>query len=546
MSSPQALFLSGRQIFRVILAIGLLLAAGCAPRETNVERGDREQVLHRGIGPEIADLDPQLATGTSEYSVLSALFEGLVSEDPVDLHPVPGVAETWEVSSDGLNYTFHLRANATWSDGKPVTADDFLRSWQRVLTPSLGADCATLLYVVQNAESYHKGLLTDFAQVGFAAPDARTVRITLDHPSPSFLNLLNHPVWLPVPVSTIAQYGPVAQRGTPWTRPGRFVGNGPFLLKEWKPNQEIVVEKAPAYWDAARVRLHGIHFHTIESLDAEERAFRTGQLHLTEALPLGKIDTYRRDAPQLLRQDPYLGTYFFRLNVRRPFLNQPAVRRALSLALDRDTLARDVLRGAQLPAAAFTPPGLDGYTPPPLLHTDFAEARRLLAGAGYPGGQGAPPVEILFNTSENHRVIAEAVQEMWRRELGLEVRLANQENKMLLQARRTGDYQVLRSSWIADYADPASFLDLWTSDNGNNHTGWASSDYDHLLFEAARTADPAARSELFRRAEVLLLTEAPILPVYHYRHVFLIQPSVKGWHPTLLDHHPYKYVSLEP
>jgi oligopeptide transport system substrate-binding protein len=528
---------------RVGLGLALLFLPGCERRETAVSRGNREQVLHRGIGPDLADLDPHLATQSGSYHVLSALFEGLVTEDPVDLHPVPGVATRWELSADSLTYTFFLRADARWSNGEPVTARDFIASWRRILTPSLGAENANLLYVIQGAEAFHKGL-TGFGPVGLAAPDTHTLRVTLEHPVPYFLPLLNHPAFFPVHLPTVEQYGSATERGNAWAQAGRLVGNGAFVLANWRRGQEIVVERSSTYWDAVNVRLHAIHFHTFDSIDAEERAFRAGQLHLTDALPPDRIAAYRRDAPALLRIDPLLGTYFYRLNVTRPGLNDPRVRRALALAVDRDAIVARILHGGQRAAHAFTPPGTAGYTPAAALPTDFAEARRLLAAAGYPDGRGLPPLELLFNSSETHRVIGEAVQEMWHKELGVEVRLLNQENSSILEARRAGNFQILRSVWIADYPDPASFLDIWRSDSGNNFTGWSSNTYDGLLFAAARTTDPAARNALFQQAEALLLEAAPLIPIYHYTHVFLCQPAVKGWYPTPLDHHPCKQVWL--
>ena len=529
-----------------LLASGLwLLISACTRHETDVQRGNREQVLHRGVGSEVSDLDPQLVTGLAEQCVVSALFEGLVTEDPRDLHPVPGVAERWEASPDGLTYTFHLRADAKWSNGDPVTAPDFVASFRRILTPSLAADNATLFYLVLNAEAFNQGRLADFAQVGFTAPDDRTLRITLAHPAPYFLTLLAQMPWLPVPLPAIEKYGAADQRGNPWTRPGRLVGNGPFVLKTWKPNEVIIVEKSPTYWDAARVRLQAIHFHPIDSQDAEERAFRAGQLHVTYTLPVGKVDAYRRDTPQFLRRDPYFNTYFFRLNVRRPPLDDAQVRRALALAVDRQAIVEHILRGGQQPATSFTPPSLADYPPPAEVRTDFAAARGLLAAAGHPGGRGLPPLELLYNNSENHRLLAEAVQEMWRRELGVEVRLVNQELKVVLAERRTGQYQILLSDWVGDYPDASTFLDVWRGDSGNNHTGWASSDYDSLLLAAARTVDPAERAVLLQRAESLLLTAMPVVPLYFNTHVFLLQPSVHGWYPTVLDHHPYKCVWLE-
>ena len=530
-----------------LLAAGLsLLTASCARRETHVQRGDRAQVLHRGIGSEVSDLDPQLVTGLAEQCVVSALFEGLVTEDPHDLHPVPGVADRWEISPDGLVYTFHLRPAARWSDGDPVTAQDFVASFRRILTPSLAADNAALFYVLLNAEAFNQGRLADFGQVGCSALDDHTLRLTLAHPAPYFLGLLTQMPFLPVPVATIAKYGPSDQRGNPWTRPGRLVGNGPFTLAAWRPNEVIIVEKSPTYWDAAHVRLRAIHFYPIDSQDAEERAFRAGQLHVTYTVPVGKVDAYRRDAPRFLRIDPYFNTYFFRLNVRRPALDNAGVRRALALAVDRRAIVEHILRGGQQPAVSLTPPGLADYAPPAVLTTDFAAARRRLAEAGYPGGRGLPPLELLYNNSENHRLVAEAVQEMWRRELGVDLRLVNQELKVVLEERRAGQYQILLSDWVGDYLDASTFLDVWRGDGGNNHTGWSSADYDALLAAADRTANPAARVALLQRAETLLLAAAPVIPLYFNTHVFLLRPSVRGWYPTLLDHHPYKYVWLEP
>ncbi len=531
--------------FALFAGLSLLFLAACAKRESAVESGTRTQTLHRGVGSEVGDLDPHLITNIAEMDVVSSLFEGLVSEDSVDLHPVPAVAERWEISPDRLTYTFHLRATARWSDGTPVTAPDFVASWQRILTPALAAENASLLYVLQGAQAFHRGATKDFSQVGVTAPDARTLRVTLEHATPYFLSLLTHPAWLPLNLASISATGSASARGNAWTRPGRLIGNGPFVLKSWEPNKVLVVEKAPTYWDAATVRLHAIHFYPIDSVDAEERTFRAGQLHVTYVLPFSKVDRYRRESPQLLRTDPYLNSYFLRLNVRRPPLGDERVRRALALGVDRQAIVEKILRGGQLAATALTPPGLPGYTPPSGAAADFNAARTLLAEAGYPGGKGLPTLELLYNTSENHRLLAEAVQEMWRRELGLDVRLVNQEFKVLLTERRAGRYQILLSDWVGDYLDPSTFLDLLLSSSGNNHTGWSSPDYDARLFAAARQPEPAARASQLQQAEALMLTAAPIIPLYYNTHVFLLNPSVKGWHPTILDHHPYKHVWLE-
>ncbi len=529
----------------LLLTAALLLAA-CSPRESNVKSGNRLGILHLGIGHELPSLDPHLATGTSEQRVLSALFEPLVEEDPVDLHPVPGVATGWTISNDGLTYTFKLRPEARWSNGAPVTSQDFYASIQRVLTPAFGAPNASLLHILQGAQAYHLGRSDDFSQVGVKTPDDHTLILTLEHPAPYFLSLLSHPVWYPVNLDSIKKMGSPTDRTNRWATPGNLVGNGPFTLTSWKANQRIVVDKNPTYWDASTVTLNAINFYPIDSLDSEERAFRSGQLHLTEALPPGRIDSYRKERPEALRIDPYLGTYFLRINTTRPFLNQRDVRLALSQAIDRTAIVDTILSGAQLPATDFTPSGTGGYLPPEGPGFDPEGARAHLAAAGYADGQGAPQIELLYNTSETHRQIAEAVQAMWSKNLGLKVRLTNQELAATLEARRSGNFELLRSVWIGDYADPSTFLELWAKGSTNNFTGWSHPDYDRLIYRAARTTNTAERLALFREAETLLLNDSPIIPIYHYTHVFLIAPSVKGWTPTLLDHHPYKYVRLEP
>ncbi len=526
------------------LTLGGLLVS-CHRPPSNVEKGNRDQILHKGNGQELQDLDPQLVNGVGEYNVISALLESLVSEDPHDLHPVPGVAERWDISPNGKTYTFHLRRNARWSNGDPVTARDFIESYHRILSPGLGADGAYMLHVVRNAEAFNKGALNDFNQVGFRALDDWTLEIALTNPTPYFLSLLNYDAWFPVHIPTVKKYGPVYERGSYWTKPGRFVGNGPFTLEEWRLNQDIRVKKSPTYWDAARVRLNGIVFHTIDSNNVEERAFRSGQLHITDTVPVNRIDRYRREEPELLRIDPYLGTYFFRVNVTKPILNLRLVRRALGMAIDRQSIVDHVTRGGQLPAYCFTPPDTAGYNCESVFPYDPAAARQALAEAGFPEGSGLPPLEILFNTSENHKIIAEAVQQMWRKQLHIDARLVNQELKVYYDTRREMNYEILRSTWIGDYADPNSFLNLWITNGANNQTGWSNLDYDRLIAEAGQTSDQAARYRAFQQAEAILLQDAPILPVYFYTHAFLIRPVVKGWFPTILDHHPYKYVYLE-
>ncbi len=528
----------------LLTLLGLALA-GCSRRETEGARGDRTGTLHCSIGSEPTDLDPQIVTGIGEAKVIHALFEPLVSFDPQTLKPVPALAERWDVSPDGLLYTFHLRADAVWSNSEPITAQDCVDSWRRMLTPTLAADYAYLFYLIKGAEDFNKGRTTAFSTVGLAAPDARTFIVALVQPAPYFLQILLNSPWRPVHVRSIAAVGDAYRRGTPWTRVGRMVTSGPFMLKEWSPQNRLVVEKSPTYWDRGNVKLNSIVFYPIDNIDAEERAFRAGQLHVTYSLSLAKIATYRREQPASLRIDDYVDTYFFRFNTRHAPLDDPRLRRALSLAIDRQLIAGKVLQGGQRPAATLVPPDMPGYSPPPALAHDLDTARRLLAEAGYPGGKGLAPIELLYNNSEILRLVAEAIQEMWRRDLGVDVRLVNQEYKVVFANRRTGNYQILLGDWIGDYLDPTTFLDLWRSDAGNNHTGWGSREYDALMNQAATTVDVAARADLLRRAEQLMLEAAPIAPIYFNTHVYLKQPSLKNWHPSPMDHIDYRHVSLE-
>ncbi len=532
--------------FFAAIAVPFLLFAftGCGKRETTVELGNREGILHLSIGSEPSDLDPQTVTGTGDAKIIQALFEPLVSYETGTLAPVPALAERWEISADGLTYTFHLRHDAKWSNGDPVTAQDCVDSWRRILTPSLAADYAYFLYLLRGAEDFNKGRSADFSNVGAVARDARTLVVTLTHPAPYFLQILLNSPWRPIHLRSIAAVGDPYNRSTKWTLPGALVSSGPFVLKEWSLNRRVIVEKSPTYYDRAKVRLNALHFYPIDNIDAEERAFRAGQLHMTWALPLSKVVPLQREKSPALRIDPFLETYFFRLNVRKAPLDDVRIRRALSLAIDRDAIATKILPGGRQPAPTFVSPLLVGYTPPARKAYDPEAARRLLAEAGHAKGAGLPPIEILYNNSEILRLVGEAIQQMWSRELGIEVRLSNQEKKVVFANRRAGDYQVLLGSWTADYLDATTFLDMWLSDSGNNHTGWKSPAYDALAARALTIADPNARAAVLAEAETLVLDAAPIIPIYFNTHVYLLNPSVQGWQPTPMDHTDYRYVSL--
>ena len=518
---------------------------GCGQRELVIDRAAREQALMMGNHSEPRDLDPQILTSQQEYNIMMALFEGLTAPNPKDLSPEPGVAERWDVAPDLMSYTFHLRKNAKWQNGDPVTAKDFLYSFQRMLSPKLGSEYAYMHWVVKGAKEFNEGKLTDFSKTGYSAPDDQTLKIELTGPTPYFLSMMYHQSWFPIHRATIEKFGPMDERGTKWTRPGSHVGNGPFRLKDWKPNQVIIVEKSPTYWDAAKVMLNQIQFFPIDSQDSEERTFRAGQLHITQSLPQAKIDVYKADHPEFLTIHPFFGTYFFRMNVTNGVLADVRVRQALGMSIDREALVKTVARGGQLAAYSIVPPGTAGYTAKTRVKFDIPAAKALMAKAGFPEGRAFPKIELLYNTDDGHKSICEALQRMWKQNLGIDVAIVNQESKVWQDTMMQMNYQMARYAWIGDYLDPNSFLDMFLTGGGNNQTGWSNKEFDRLIEEAGRTSDAAKRIELFQQAETILVEEAPTIPIYFYTRVALVRPEVKGWMPNLLDIHPYKYVSLE-
>ncbi len=533
---------------KVILSLAsLVLAFGwcaCTKRQTNVERGIERGLLYIGIGAEPAALDPHLTTGLTEYSVMLALLEGLTTLHPETMAVEPGVAQSWEVSHDGKRYTFHFDPEARWSNGEAVTPQDFIFSFKRILSPALGAPYAYMLYPMRGAEAFHRGQSTDFSSVGVSAPDAHTLVIELESPTPYFLSMLSHNTWWPVHPPTILKHGAITDRISKWTKPGNFVGNGPFQLERWRLNNGIDVVRNPHYRARGELGLNGIHFLPI-AVQSEERAFRAGHLHITSSVPIHRIDWYRENQPERLRFDTALGVYYYMLNTERGPLADARVRQALAYSINRGDLTTHILRAGQKPAYHFTPPNTGGYEARVRLPYDPDLARKKLAEAGYPDGKDFPKLQLLFNTSESHRTLAVAIQQIWKKELGIEIELHNQEWKAYLATRQSGDFDILRAAWYGDYDDPNTFLSLGESDNGNNHTNWHNPQYDALIESAAKETDPAARMELFQQAEAILIDALPVIPIYFYVTSRLIHPAVKGWHPSLLDNHPYQAIQLE-
>jgi oligopeptide transport system substrate-binding protein len=532
----------------LLSGVGLLLAAGFGfGRGSRLVRADCAFVN----GAEPATLDPAAITAIPEGRIVRSLFEGLVVRDPRTLEPRPGMAESWEISPDGLHYAFHLRAGARWTNGDAVTAEDFAWSYERLLDPRTAAPYAAQLFCVRGARAF----ATDVDASGAPRRSFETVairaspgvlEIDLERPFPCFLDLLACPQLAPVNRRNLEGARSSTYGQVDWLRPGNLVTNGPFRLLERRANDRIRLGKNHGYWDAEHVA-----FETIDAL-ATEHLSTVVNLYLTGAVAW--VDQQPADlASRLARREdyhstPYLGTYFYRVNVARPPFDDPRVRRALALAIDRESIVRRVTRAGEAPLYACVPPAMPAWQGAEMAHAtrfedDVLEARRLLAEAGYgpaaQGGKELPPIAIHYNTRESHRDVAEVVADSWRRNLGVRARLENQEWRVFLDTQRRIDYDVSRSSWIADTVDPYGFLEIFTTGNDNNRTGWSDPRYDDRIARAAGAREPE-RSRLLREAEAILLEELPILPIYAYASKNLVDPRLGGFYENALDEHPLK------
>lgn len=535
------------------IVLGLLVAicAGCSLSGDSRSVGDAT-TLHMGTGGEPKSLDPHLVTGIIEEKVLSALFEGLVNIDFDTMEAIPGVAESWELSDDATVYTFHLRDDARWSNGDPVTAHDFAYAWRRILSPDLAAEYAYIFYPIAKAEAFNRGDISDFGQVGVDAPDDHTFVVTLRAPTPYFLALQIHYSFYPVHQPTIEAHGGMLQRDTPWTRPGNLVSNGPFALHAWTPMRSIEVRKSDHYWGSGGVALDAIVFHPIQNPSVEERSFRAGELDLTANVPLTKIPTYLAEQPDLIRINPYLATEFIRFNTKRKPFDDARVRQAFSFAINREAIVDNVLKAGQTPAVSFVPPDTAGYTyapadgsaPPPVAY-DPERARVLLAEAGFPGGADFPEVTLIYDTNDNRRILCEALQSMWSKELGVRVELQNMDGKTWLSNMIALQYDLARSFWQADYPDAGNFLEMFYATSGNNRTGFSDVAYEEHLRAAAVATDTTDRFRAYRAAEDMLLRDAPIAPVYHQTRAFLQSPRLRGLQLNNLGRVDYRRLKIE-
>lgn len=499
---------------------------------------EHEQVFVFNNGAEPETLDPALMTGVPEHTLALALYEGLTSHHPETLQPIPGVAKSWDLSEDGRVYTFHLRDDAKWSNGDPVTAEDFRWGWIRALDPKTAAQYAYQLWAVENAKAFTSGDITDPNEVGIRVVDPLTFEVTLSAPTAFFLDLTCFETLMPVHRKTVEAHGDA------WTAPENIVTNGPFKLASREPRVAIEMVPNEHYWNRGIIRLERIRALAMDDMNTAYNEYQQGSIDWLKAIPQKRIDEVQLNPDYYVW--PYLGTYFFRFNTTKAPFDDVRVRKALNLAVNKQSLCVETLKAGQIPAEAYVPPGIHGYENVEGLAYDPAAAKELLAEAGYPDGQGFPEFELIYNTSESHKQVCEVIASMWRDTLGIDVKLRNQEWKIYLETVDSLSYQVARAGWIGDYTDPNTFLDMFVTDGGNNSTGFSNAEYDAAIAAAAAEQDMAKRFEHFRTAEkILCVDELPILPLYYYVNQGLLRPRVRNLHGNIRDLHPFQFIYLD-
>lgn len=532
---------------RLPVCLLLLLCWGCGEQRSSADRAAERGELIVGNNSEPQSLDPHKATAVADGKIIGCLLEGLVRPDAADNdRPLPGMAESWEVNQRADRWVFHLRP-ALWSDGRPVTSVDFAYAYHRLLHPQFGGRYAEMLYPLKNARAYNEGR-AGWEAVGVRTPDPHTLVLELEEPTPHLPLLLLHYTWSPLPRHVLEACGGMLDRRNSWTQAKHWVGNGAYVLREHRFNDYLEVTANPLYYRADEVKNRAIRFLPVVNGFTETRMFFDGKLHITNNVPPEMIDVAQRRAPQAYCEDAYYCTIFYRINTRRPPLDDARVRRALSLAVDREQLVRDVVRGAGRAAEGFTPPGAGYRTPrmfPPMEEKErHALARRLLADAGFPGGKGFPVLELMTSSREVQKIMAEAIQAMWQKNLGIHIEIRACEWTAYKAAQQNMSYDLSSSSWSGDYLDPATFVDLWRTGGGNNCTGWGEAAFDALLDKAHRAGRMEDRMGALCEAEEVMLAGMPVIPLYWASRTYLKAPCVRGWHPLLLDNHPLDAVGV--
>lgn len=487
----------------------------------------KKQELVRGNGTEVASLDPQKTQGVPESNVIRDLLEGLVNQD-ADGNTIPGVAESWE-TTDNKTFTFHLRKDAKWSNGDPVTAEDFVYSFKRAVDPMTASPYSWYLEMttMKNAAKIIAGK-ADKESLGVSAPDAHTFKVELEEAVPYFVVMMGHTTVKPVHKATVEKFG------DKWTKPENFVGNGAFTVDKWVVNERLELVPNQYYWDNAKTVLTKVTFLPIESQVAEMNRFLAGEIDLTNEIPNEHYKRLKKEHPEQLSTKGDLCTYYYQINAQKAPFNDVRVRKALSYAIDRNVVSQALLGQGQKPAFFLTPEITANFNPVTPAYGKLtqkeriAEAKKLLVEAGF-GAENPLSFTLLYNTSENHKKIAAAAQSMWKKSLGVDVTLENQEWKTYLDSKDQGNFDIARAGWCGDYNEASSFLTLMQSSNLTAGQHYRSAEYDALIEKALASTSDAERSEIYLQAEALLTKDMPIMPIYQYVKTRLVNPKVGGY-----------------
>ena len=529
--------------FRIVLlvAMGLMLVS-CGK---SVDSGPEVSTLHRGLPSDPESVDPHKSRSVQAAEVLRDIGEGLLGYSATG-ELVGGVADEWSVSEDGLTYTFHLRDDARWSNGDTVTAEHFAFSFRRLVDPATAAFYAQMLGSIVNVQAIVAGEKPP-SELGVSAVDEQTLLITLSQPTPYLLSLLTYPSTFPV------HPGSIAEHGDQFTKPGSLLSNGAYKLIAWEPGSVLKLSRNEHYWNDAETAIDVVNHHVLTQEMTELNRYRAGEIHITANVPPDSFKQVRSERPAELHVAPYLGVYYYGFNLTKPpFKDNPQLREALSMAVDRDVLVEQIMGRGEAPAYSWVPPGVDNYEPRRLAYADMtqeernARARRLMHEAGY-GPKKRLQIELRYNTSDTQQRMALAIQAMRKDALGVETTLVNEEFQVLLahmQAREIT--QVFRSSWTGDYNDAHTFLSILEGGNPANMPGYASDEYDSLMLRAAQQVDLGRRRLWLEEAERVLLSDHPVIPLYFYVSKHLVSPDVIGWGDNVLDYHYSQHLSLAP
>ena len=527
------------------MKVGLLtatVAVSCSAFSVINNVAYAEGTLKIGNMGEPRSLDPHFVEGTWEARIVGELFLGLTTES-ADGSIIPGQAKRWKISKDGTVYTFTMRDNK-WSDGTPVTAGDFEYAMKRILNPKTAAGYASLLYSIKNAEEVNSGKMP-LDKLGVKALDDKTLQITLTSPKPYFLAQLAHFTAYPVPKKDINKYG------KDWAKDKRMVSNGPYKLAEWTPNAEIKLVKNPNFYDAKHVSIDTVYFYPQEDRAAMLKRVRAGEVDVSTDFASSDLKWLKKNLPNYVHIAPYLGTYYYPMNVQDKALKDPRVRKALAMSINREVLTQKVLGSGEVPAYSFVPPNTGTYGQPSYVSwkkwpqaKKTAEAKKLMSEAGY--GTAHPlTLTLSYNTSENHKKIAIAIAAMWKSALGVHTKLLNTEVKVHYANLKKRDYQIARAGWVGDYNDPQNFLFLLESDNVKNYAGYHNAQYDALMKQASTEFDMKKRDALMHKAEAQAMKDMPIIPIYYNVSKDLVSPKVHGWVDNVMDIHRIRYLSVK-